>query len=621
MQIDASINANDNVEELSIDEAMKRPRPPPPSSGNGDGGKNRSVEFIVLSGISCLLLTYGVSTLRAVSNLPSPYHHETDTGSSTGTRSNSAPSRSTNNDAQHYDYSRQKPHRRLGQRAVSTATGNDHSNHATKHDDRARALSNDNNKQEQSAFPISTRSTEQYETIVHPASMIANTNRNIQNKQENMVHMRVPPFWEPKKFATAGGIRQHLGQYGERLITPQEAADVGSYVTASDGSSDRLETIYVAIASYRDWQCSATVENIFFRSKYPERVRVGVVDQVDEGDAKCGRPAIPCDADPDQILCKYSRQIDVFEMDATLAVGPTFARHLGHRMYRGEYFAVQVDAHVNFTRHWDSDIIEQWKSAENEMAVLTAYLSDIQGAIDEKTGERLHQSRPIMCRTDYEGWGDGRHLRHGQQPEGIPGIHGEPTLEPYWAAGFSFARGHFLVQVPYDQYLPMIFQGEEISMGLRGFTYGYDYYTPEKSVCFHMYAVGKNKSKRKKVKLFWEHSSHYSGVGSQAMNRLLGIIHMNPASITPDKWLHEEEQKYGIGKVRDLQTFFDTFGIHTKNQTVEQHLCRFVGKKMQNEFKPHLRSDRMGINYDTISFRFKDPAPDEKPPPLNGARG
>ena len=211
-----------------------------------------------------------------------------------------------------------------------------------------------------------------------------------------MVYMNVPRFWEPKQFATAGGIRQHLGQYGERLITPQEAADVGSYVAASDGSSDRLETIYVAIASYRDWQCSSTVENVFFRARYPERIRVGVVDQIDEGDAKCGQPAIPCDADPDQILCQYSGQIDVFEMDATLAVGPTYARHLGHRMYRGEYFAMQCDAHVQFVQDWDADIVEQWKSAKNEMAVLTAYLSDVQGAIDPSTGERLHKSRPIM---------------------------------------------------------------------------------------------------------------------------------------------------------------------------------------------------------------------------------
>ena len=27
-----------------------------------------------------------------------------------------------------------------------------------------------------------------------------------------------------------------------------------------------------------------------------------------------------------------------------------------------------------------------------------------------------------------------------------------------WGAGFSFSRGHFVVNVPYDQYLPLIFQ-------------------------------------------------------------------------------------------------------------------------------------------------------------------
>ena len=55
------------------------------------------------------------------------------------------------------------------------------------------------------------------------------------------------------------------------------------------------------------------------------------------------------------------------------------------------------------------------------------------------------------------------------------------------------------------------FQGEEISIGIRGFTFGYDFYAPERSVCFHMYAEGVNKAKRKKVSLFWEHANLYQG--------------------------------------------------------------------------------------------------------------
>jgi hypothetical protein len=33
-----------------------------------------------------------------------------------------------------------------------------------------------------------------------------------------------------------------------------------------------------------------------------------------------------------------------------------------------------------------------------------------------------------------------------------------PMLQPFWAAGMSFSRGHFITRVPYDCCLPMLFQ-------------------------------------------------------------------------------------------------------------------------------------------------------------------
>lgn len=104
-------------------------------------------------------------------------------------------------------------------------------------------------------------------------------------------------------------------------------------------------------------------------------------------------------------------------MDAELAVGPVFARHIGHRLYRGEYYAMQSDAHVTFTRGWDVDIISQQEATGDEMAVLSTYLTDIEGSID-KNGNSLRKTRPIMCNTEYEGGAQGKHLRHLSQPEG-----------------------------------------------------------------------------------------------------------------------------------------------------------------------------------------------------------
>ncbi len=50
------------------------------------------------------------------------------------------------------------------------------------------------------------------------------------------------------------------------------------------------------------------------------------------------------------------------------------------------------------------------------------------------------------------------YLRHLSQPEDYPEIRGMPQLQPFWAAGFSFSRGHFKIRVPYDAYQPMVFQ-------------------------------------------------------------------------------------------------------------------------------------------------------------------
>ena len=266
---------------------------------------------------------------------------------------------------------------------------------------------------------------------------------------------------------------------------------------------------------------------------------------------------------------------------------------------------MQVDAHVTFVQDWDSDIIGQIKSSRNEMAVLTTYLTDIQGSIDPKTGRSLRNTRPIMCNTQYESNQQGTFLRHNSQPEAVSPVKGSPQMEPYWAAGFSFSRGHFVVNVPYDQYLPMIFLGEEMSMGLRGFTYGYDMYATERSVCFHSYAVGANAVKRNKVKHFWEHGSSYAGVGKRAMNRVLGVVNMNP-EVPTSEWDQKELDKYGVGKVRTLEKFYKTFGIDTFKKHAANNLCSFVDQRMHFLFNPFLRSDGMGVDYSKITFELKE---------------
>lgn len=94
------------------------------------------------------------------------------------------------------------------------------------------------------------------------------------------------------------------------------------------------------------------------------------------------------------------------------------------------------------------------------------------------------------------------------------------------------------------------------------------------------------------------------------MQRLLGIVHMNP-EVDPSEWDHTEEDRYGLGGVRTPEKFYQLFGIDVIEKKTQRHLCMFVEKgKMHEMFSRRLRSDGMGIDYDGIDFQWKDPLPD-----------
>ena len=155
--------------------------------------------------------------------------------------------------------------------------------------------------------------------------------------------LTVPKFWKPPE--------------GMDLNT------VGSHVNGQ-------ETIFLMIASYRDFQCRETITSAYMRADHPERLFIGAVDQVIPGDIGCLDLEVPCTVDNSQPICKYRDQISIYKMDAKTATGPVTARHVGDRMYRGQYYVMQMDAHCLFVRHWDTKIIQQFRNTHNEMAVL-----------------------------------------------------------------------------------------------------------------------------------------------------------------------------------------------------------------------------------------------------------
>lgn len=101
-----------------------------------------------------------------------------------------------------------------------------------------------------------------------------------QDEYESMIHvgdmktvMQVPKFWSPPV-------------HNNQLFTQEQAMQIGTCAEQDPvtGSSVRgtacpisQRTIYVGIASYRDYQCRETLESAFQRAEYPNRVRVGTL--------------------------------------------------------------------------------------------------------------------------------------------------------------------------------------------------------------------------------------------------------------------------------------------------------------------------------------------------------
>ena len=383
---------------------------------------------------------------------------------------------------------------------------------------------------------------------------------------------------------------------------------------------DGEPSILISIASYRDELCDDTIANAFQRAKFKSRIIFGVVQQNADGDQPCVPLAcengtewrgdvdgiVPVER-TDKAICERRNQIRLHKAEAKDSVGPVWARHIGNRLYAGESFVLQVDAHITFVNDWDVTLVNQWRSTGNERAVLTTYPQEVVGAIDEN-GDRVgsRSKNPVMCNFTFVG---NKHVvRHSSAFEidvksvfqrhaktGTRRVTATPILHPFWAAGFSFSRGHFGMRVPNDPHMTMMFQGEEIDIAVRAWTRGYDFYSPPLSVLFHPYA----RPVSKRPHMFWENGGRHAGAGDRAAQRLRALLRCdNPAKPGTNV---KEWAKYGLGTERPVEWFYFLFGMDCVRAQRTKELCKSVWNgEMHFGYTPYLRADKFGIDYSKV---------------------
>ncbi len=222
--------------------------------------------------------------------------------------------------------------------------------------------------------------------------------------------------------------------------------------------------IFVSIAAYRDPQLIPTIEDCLHKAHNPARLRFGVCWQhaLDE---------IPPPFEEDE-------RFRILDIDFRDSKGACWARAEVMKLWQGEQWFLQVDSHCRFAAGWDDKLIRMMSKTQSPKPILSTYATPFTPGANE-----ILEGVPLQM------------AFQGFTSEGIP--HMRPLAIPNWqslnrplrarflSAGFLFACGTFVHEVPYDPEL--YFLGEEAAMTLRAFTSGYDLFHPCETIVWHDY--------------------------------------------------------------------------------------------------------------------------------------
>lgn len=281
--------------------------------------------------------------------------------------------------------------------------------------------------------------------------------------------------YDPAFECTGGSTDPADKQCPFRLRSPDA---MGLGLSGWDG-----RVLHMNMPSYRDPLCPRTLKNLFTKAKRPFDIRVRVLqqnvpgedvgclegycemmaklrDETGGGDTAKGGP--PGDD------CPHADQVFIHPIHAQDAAGPTYARGLLGADIREAYdegkmspqdFCMSTDSHMDFEPHWDERMVEMWDQAQNEYAVLSTYVANI-----DQLGVNLNGRHevPHLCMVIFTS----QVRTHATKC--ASNLVKPKLTNAIWGAGLSFSKCHAELKVPVD---PVSLVVESIECPLSGFDF------------------------------------------------------------------------------------------------------------------------------------------------------
>ena len=336
-------------------------------------------------------------------------------------------------------------------------------------------------------------------------------------------------------------------------------------------NTSQSDTIFVQMASYRDPQLIPTLIDMVDNATNPENLVICVCWQHGPEETCFDLPnRLPMEPqkfhyqheyDTHRVFSYKGATIKILDIDYLKSQGACWARNLIQQFYNGEKYTMQLDSHHRFVPGWDKVCVEMLESLryKSKKPLLTTYIPSFDP--DNDPGARVQ----VPWKMDFD-----RFIPEGAVfflPSSVDdhATRTEPMRARYYSAHFAFADGSFATEVQHDpQYF---FHGEEISIGVRAFTHGYDLYHPHKLIAWHEY------TRKNRTKIWDDHTTTIKNEGKVTLDwveRNNSCHKRNRALFGMDGEAPLDFGKYGFGTERTLREFEEYAGMDFKLRSVQQ---------------------------------------------------
>ena len=321
--------------------------------------------------------------------------------------------------------------------------------------------------------------------------------------------------------------------------------------------------IFIQIASYRDPQLIPTIKDCISKAKRPEKLVFSIAWQHSSSDSWDNLDEF-----------KDDKRFKIVDINFKDSQGACWARNQLQQNYNGEEYTLQLDSHHRFVENWDEEcinMIKQLQKKGHNKPLLTGYVS----SFDPDNDPAGRTQQPWKMNFD-------RFIPEGAVfflPATIDDYleRTEPIPARFYSAHFCFTLGQFCLEVPHDP--EYYFHGEEISIAVRAYTWGYDLFHPHKVVVWHEYT-------RKGRKKQWDDDPVWVSRNVACHKRNRKLFEMDGEVKDIDFGV------YDFGKVRSLEDYERYSGLSFKKRAVQKYTLDnnlapnppLFGKDLDNSF-------------------------------------